>query len=316
MDVVLVEAQRLRAVGRIASVPAARRWRRPRSPAGTVRRHVVDAVVGEELAEWMELVRVPGALPEDADLGEPLHDEVVVVHPAGAADVAVGDARVPVDTEARRRTRGDRRRRAHLHDRAVVGGAVVWMDVAQRRREVGFARAVEQRSPGDASEPVSAGAQLARAVVARRAPSFAARRRREVVARTRSSRDGKGSGRARRPKCCATRAPGCRRSCACRDRGAPRWCSSRFAPTVWAEAAALDRSRPASAADLWRSGSRWRLATAPAPRTRQRREAACRRRQRGDSQHACGDRLQLLGCARERRDHPAAFAVEQRLVLV
>ena len=62
--------------------------------------HVVDAEVGEELRPGVEGVAVPLALPEHADLGEPLRDEVVVVHPARAADAAVGDARVPLDAEA------------------------------------------------------------------------------------------------------------------------------------------------------------------------------------------------------------------------
>ncbi len=54
------------------------------------RRHgdgdVVDAVIGKELGGGVELVRVPALVLQHAQLGEPLGDEVVVAHVAGARD--------------------------------------------------------------------------------------------------------------------------------------------------------------------------------------------------------------------------------------
>ena len=140
-------------------------------------RHVVDAEVREELRPGVERVAVPLPVREDADLREPLHDEVVVVHPARAPDAAVREERVPLDAEARGRAGGDRPRRPHLHDRAVVGVAVL-VHVPQGRGEVLLRLAEEADGPH--LDPAES-ALLPLAVV-RGAPALAPRGRREVVA--------------------------------------------------------------------------------------------------------------------------------------
>ena len=141
--------------GRSACRPARRASRAARpvapttKPGGQGQRDVVDAEVGEELGRGVELVRVPRALPEDADLGEPLRDEVVVVDPARAAERrrrgCATSSRCGSATVA---PGGTGRGVVDLHHRAVVGVAVVGLDVAEGRREVGLRRAVAgERDP-------------------------------------------------------------------------------------------------------------------------------------------------------------------------
>ena len=116
VDVVLVVVERARAVGVVARALHAAGGAQ-HVTLGNGEADVVDAVVGEELARGVELMGVPPALPPHADLGEPLGDEVVVVHPARAPDVAVGHLRRPVDLEARRAPGWDGRGRRDLgHD--------------------------------------------------------------------------------------------------------------------------------------------------------------------------------------------------------
>ncbi len=79
---------------------------------------------------------VPALFLQDAQLGEPLHDEVVVVHPPGATCVTVGQARAPLDAEARPAAGSNRVRRGHLRHRAIVDVAVVGLHIAQRRQQV------------------------------------------------------------------------------------------------------------------------------------------------------------------------------------
>ena len=136
VDVVLVEMERprVRRRARQRLLQAARGAHH--QALGHREAHVVDPVVGEELRGGVELVGIPAILPVDADLREPLGDEVVVVDPARAARVAVGDARGPLDAEPRGAFRRDGRRRRHLHDGLVVGVAVVGLHVAQARRQV------------------------------------------------------------------------------------------------------------------------------------------------------------------------------------
>ncbi len=138
----------------------------------------------------------PGAVLEDADLREPLGDEVVVVHPAGPADAAVRHERVPLDAEPDARIRGHGLRRAHLHHGAVARVAVLG-EVAQRRREVLLGRG-DTRGSGASSAgagcPRARGAREAHRLhldpaeaarvprrVVRRPPSLASGVRREVV---------------------------------------------------------------------------------------------------------------------------------------
>src|SRR3972149_5018824 len=123
--------------------------------AGHGQPNVVDTEVGEELRPRIEGVAIPLPFPVDADLGEPLHDEVVVVDPARAAHVALGDEGVPFDGEAGVFTRRDRLCGAHLHHRAVLHVAVL-VKVAERGREVFLGRAEEtdRADLGPAPAPV------------------------------------------------------------------------------------------------------------------------------------------------------------------
>src|SRR5262249_40265750 len=80
---------------------------------------VVVSEVGEELAPGVELVAVPSALLEDADLWEPLDDHPKRPLPSRSAR----DPRQPraeVDRDADGLAGGDRAGEPHFRDRAVV----------------------------------------------------------------------------------------------------------------------------------------------------------------------------------------------------
>ena len=139
VDVLLHEAEGLGARRGCRSSISSRPVAPTTKPLRQRELHVVDAEVGEELGPGVERVAVPRALPEDADLREPLHDEVVVVHPAGPADAAVGHERVPLDPEAAGLAGRDRLRRPHLHHRPVVRVPVLGQ-VAHRGGQVGCPR--------------------------------------------------------------------------------------------------------------------------------------------------------------------------------
>ena len=86
--------------------------------------HVVDAVVGVELGVGVELVRVPARILQHAHLREPLGDEVVVVHVAGACK-RTGNLARPFHFDIERFLRLHRERQRYRHHRAIGGIAVV-----------------------------------------------------------------------------------------------------------------------------------------------------------------------------------------------
>ena len=202
--------------------------------------HVVDAEVGEELRPRVERVGVPAPLPEDADLREPLGDEVVVVHPAGAPDAAVGHERLPLDPEARRLARRDRPSpsaprspcgRPRCRPRA---GSAGWGSRSSSR--LGLADAARTLFTW-----IQPNERSSRSAVARGAAALAARAWSRGCCGTRSSRGGTGSWRAAGRSCCATRGRGTRDRPASRGRAARRSCSSRCAARPRAGAAAPAR---------------------------------------------------------------------------
>ena len=137
MNVVLVEMEGARPVGVVDRVLHGAGGAENES-LGHGEPHVVHAVIGEELAEGMELMRVPGPLPPDADLGEPLRDEMVVVDPPRTPDVAVRHLRRPLDLEPRGGVGRDGRGGLDLRHRPVVGVRIIGLDVAQAGRQVGL----------------------------------------------------------------------------------------------------------------------------------------------------------------------------------
>ena len=138
VDVFLVVAVRRRVVGVVA--PFALDAGGADRPAVRHRqRHVVDAVVGEELGAGVELMAVPALVLQDAELGEPLRDEEEVADGAGARERA-RDVRGPFHFDGHAAARRDRPRQRHGHHRLIVRVAVVWRDEMLRRREVGRRR--------------------------------------------------------------------------------------------------------------------------------------------------------------------------------
>ena len=109
VDVLLIVAIGRGAVGVLVSFDLdAGRAERP--TAGNGQRDVVDAEVGEELRARVELMAVPAAILQDAELREPLDDEEEVADGAGARERArhVGG---PFDLDRGGRSRRDRLRR-------------------------------------------------------------------------------------------------------------------------------------------------------------------------------------------------------------
>ena len=98
------------------------------------RRHrqpdIVDAKVGEELRRVVELMAVPAAILEHADLRKPLGDEEVVVDDAGSRE-GPRHVRRPRDLDLDAAARRDRRVERDVGNRPIVRVAVVGRDVAQ-----------------------------------------------------------------------------------------------------------------------------------------------------------------------------------------
>src|SRR6266566_1913914 len=78
----------------------------------------------------MELVCVPARVFEDAELGEPLAEEVVVVDVTGAREWP-RNLRAPLDLDVDRLIRRDGLRQRHDRHRLVCGVAVIGRDVAR-----------------------------------------------------------------------------------------------------------------------------------------------------------------------------------------
>ncbi len=96
---------------------------------------VVDAEVREKLRCGMELMAVPAGVLEDADLGKPLAEEVVVADRAGAGE-RPRHARGPGDLDVDRLPGRDRSGERDLRHRPIVHVPVVRCDEAHRRRHV------------------------------------------------------------------------------------------------------------------------------------------------------------------------------------
>jgi len=96
---------------------------------------VVDTEVGEELRRGMELVRVPPALLEHAELGKPLPDEEVVADVVGARE-RPRDLGRPHDFGVDGAFGADRPAERYGQHRLVARVAIIGRDEARLAEEV------------------------------------------------------------------------------------------------------------------------------------------------------------------------------------
>src|SRR5262249_49161147 len=97
--------------------------------------HVVDAEISEEFGRIVVLVAIPGAVPPDSDLGEPLSAEQEITFPAGSG-LRLGKLRLEGDLELNECTCRDRLGQAQVDDRLIIFITVVRGNELQIIRQV------------------------------------------------------------------------------------------------------------------------------------------------------------------------------------
>ncbi len=107
---------------------------------------VIDAEVGIELGRRVKLMTVPALFLEDAELGKPLHDEVVVADHAGSSERARNLGR-PCHFHTNRLAWLDGLRQRHHHHRLIQRIPVIGRAVALARCEVDERRRVVAEQP-------------------------------------------------------------------------------------------------------------------------------------------------------------------------